>query len=116
MVVRRGWCWWLALISSCALLAACASEDGSEDAKQDQGAATEPDPPAIDESILRQRSCVGCHSKDRKLVGPTFTEIAQRYGRSGTPRESTVQQLATRIRKGSSGRWSSLPMPPNQAV
>lgn len=28
--------------------------------------------------LLMKNACIGCHTKDKKLIGPAFTEIAKR--------------------------------------
>jgi len=65
----------------------------------------------LDESQLRDRlkgtTCLACHAPDRKLVGPSFADIAKRYAAKNTD----VAMLAARVRKGSSGIWGAIPMP-----
>jgi S-disulfanyl-L-cysteine oxidoreductase SoxD len=66
-------------------------------------------PAKVDAAALaRQKGCLACHAPDRKLVGPAFREIAQRY--RGKPEAAA---LAERVRKGSSGHWGPIPMPAN---
>jgi Cytochrome c551/c552 len=57
---------------------------------------------------LAQRSvCLGCHQVDVKRVGPSFRDIALRYGSMDT----AVEYLARAIREGSRGLWGAIPMP-----
>lgn len=64
------------------------------------------------QKLLTMNACVACHAVDRKLVGPGFREIAQRYqGDSGAP-----EKLARKIREGGAGVWGSTPMPPHQQL
>ena len=60
-------------------------------------------------ALARQKACLSCHALDKKVVGPAFREVAQRY--KGRP--EAVSMLAERLKKGSSGNWGSVPMPPN---
>jgi cytochrome c len=60
--------------------------------------------------LARSKNCMACHAVDRKLVGPSFRDIAGRY----TAKDSA--QLATAIQKGGAGRWGPIPMPANPAV
>jgi S-disulfanyl-L-cysteine oxidoreductase SoxD len=59
--------------------------------------------------LAKRKACLSCHGIDKKIVGPAFREIAQRYkGRAEAP-----ALLAERLKKGSSGNWGPIPMPPN---
>lgn len=61
------------------------------------------------QKLLTTNACVACHAIERKLVGPGFREIAQRYqGDSAAP-----DKLARKIREGGAGAWGSTPMPPH---
>lgn len=71
-----------------------------------------PAAPAADpvQTLLSANACIACHAVDRKLIGPGFREIAQRYqGQGGAP-----DQLVKKIREGGSGVWGATPMPPHQ--
>nr|WP_258002284.1 c-type cytochrome [Burkholderia sp. WAC0059] len=58
-------------------------------------------------AIARTNACMGCHAVDRKLVGPSFQQIAARYkSNPGAP-----AYLAQKVRNGSSGVWGVIPMP-----
>jgi cytochrome c len=62
---------------------------------------------------LAQRSvCLSCHQVDSKRVGPSFRDIAIRYG--AVP--EAVSYLAGTIREGSRGRWGAIPMPAQRHV
>ena len=63
-------------------------------------------PPAAS-TLLAKNSCVACHAADRKLVGPSWREIARRH-------EGKVDYLAAKIRGGGAGVWGAIPMPPQQ--
>lgn len=62
--------------------------------------------------ILKTNNCLACHSVDTKVVGPSYKEIAAKY--KGDADEAA--QMATRIKKGSSGVWGPIPMPPNPGI
>lgn len=57
--------------------------------------------------LARDAACLACHSVARKLVGPSFREIAQRY--QNDPKAE--QRLAATVRNGGQGNWGSVPMP-----
>jgi cytochrome c len=59
--------------------------------------------------IAKDAACLACHAVDRKLVGPAFKEIAQRY--KGEAKAEDL--LAVKVRNGSQGTWGPVPMPAN---
>jgi len=62
--------------------------------------------------LVSSATCVACHAVDRKLVGPAYREIADKYQGQADARA----QLADKIRHGGSGVWGAIPMPPNPTV
>lgn len=67
-------------------------------------------------AALKGTTCLTCHSMDRKLVGPAFLTIADRYKtETQTPEraEKITADLTRRILKGGSGNWGPVPMPAN---
>jgi cytochrome c len=60
--------------------------------------------------IAMQHACSGCHAIERKLVGPAYREVADRY--QGNP--GAISTLVAHVQNGSSGNWGAVPMPPNQ--
>lgn len=63
-------------------------------------------------AIARSNACMGCHAVDRKLVGPSFQQVAQKYkGNSGAP-----AMLARKVKDGGSGVWGAIPMPAHPAM
>jgi len=65
---------------------------------------------AADPMALAQKdACLSCHALDHKLVGPAWKDVAKKYrGESGAE-----AKLVERVRKGGSGVWGPIPMPPN---
>jgi cytochrome c len=69
-------------------------------------------PARADEALAKKYNCLACHQVDKKVVGPAYKEIAKKYkGQSGAP-----ALLAAKVKKGGSGTWGPIPMPPNPAV
>jgi cytochrome c len=69
-------------------------------------------PALADEASLKKNNCMACHSVDKKLVGPSYKDIANRYrGQS-----DAADKLAKKIRSGGSGAWGPMPMPANPQV
>lgn len=57
--------------------------------------------------LAQANNCMSCHRVDRKVVGPAFSTIAQRF--AGNP--EAADYLAQSIVNGSRGRWGPVPMP-----
>jgi cytochrome c551/c552 len=64
------------------------------------------------QTVLATYGCTGCHAVDRKLVGPSFKEVAHRFGSEA----GGTERVARRIREGGAGAWGSIPMPPHPAI
>jgi cytochrome c len=60
--------------------------------------------------LARSKNCMACHAVERKLVGPSFKDIAGRYT------EKDLAHMTTVIQRGGSGRWGAIPMPGNAAI
>jgi cytochrome c len=62
-------------------------------------------------AAMDKAGCMACHTKDKKLVGPSFKDIAAKYkGQADAP-----AKLAEKVRKGGSGVFGPVPMAPNPA-
>jgi cytochrome c len=57
------------------------------------------------QALAQKNSCTACHAPDRKLVGPSWKDIAAKH-------PGRAEYLAEKIRTGGSGTWGSIPMPP----
>jgi cytochrome c len=66
-----------------------------------------PDPPGL--ASMKRSSCFNCHAVNTRVLGPPFSEIAERYRADA----ATVDLLARRVRDGSSGVWGEMPMLPH---
>jgi len=64
------------------------------------------------QTLLNANACNGCHAPDKRVVGPSFREVAAKYG---SDRDAPAR-LATKIRSGGQGVWGAVPMPPNAAI
>jgi cytochrome c len=66
---------------------------------------------AADEAapLAAKYNCTACHSADKKIVGPSYKEVAAKYaGDSGAS-----AKLQQKVKNGGSGVWGAIPMPPN---
>jgi len=66
--------------------------------------------PAVqaDEAALGKAGCMACHAKDKKLVGPSFKDIAAKY-----KGQDATAALVQKVRAGGKGVFGPIPMPPN---
>lgn len=69
-------------------------------------------PAMADEALAKAKNCMACHAVDKKLVGPSYKDVATKFAKD----PGAVAMLAERIQKGSSGVWGAVPMPPNANV
>jgi len=65
-------------------------------------------------ALMQQNMCLGCHQVDKRRVGPSFANIANRYG--GSERSAAVTALMGSIQNGGRGRWGAIPMPAQPQV
>ena len=57
--------------------------------------------------VAKKNGCANCHSIDKKVVGPAWQAVADKYkGDAGA-----ADKLSTKISKGGSGVWGPVPMP-----
>ena len=59
-------------------------------------------------ALLGKHNCTACHAIERKVVGPSFNDIAKKHA-------GKADYLAGKIRSGGSGVWGNVPMPPQTA-
>jgi cytochrome c len=59
--------------------------------------------------LAQKSGCLACHTVDKKVVGPSYKEIAAKY-KGDKAAEATLVQ---KVLKGGSGVWGQIPMPPN---
>jgi len=64
------------------------------------------------EPLATASGCLACHTVDKKLVGPSFKEIADRYRKD----KSAEANLMQKVKAGGKGVWGDIPMPPNAHV
>ena len=69
-------------------------------------------PVMANEALAKSKNCMACHSVDKKLVGPSYKDVAAKFGKDA----GAADMLAGKIIKGSSGTWGAVPMPPNANV
>jgi cytochrome c len=60
-------------------------------------------------ALAAKYNCTACHAVDRKVVGPSFKEVAAKYAGDA----SAQAKLEQKVKNGGSGVWGAIPMPPN---
>lgn len=62
--------------------------------------------------LATSKNCMACHAVERKVLGPSFKDVAAKYrGQTGA-----AELLATKILKGGAGVWGPVPMPANRQL
>ncbi len=69
-------------------------------------------PALASQELANKKNCMACHAVDKKLVGPSYKDVAARYANQ----KDAVDQLAQKVIKGGSGVWGAVPMPANAQV
>lgn len=62
--------------------------------------------------LAKAKNCLACHAADKKIVGPSYKDIAAKYAKD----KDAVAKLAKKIREGGVGVWGQIPMPANPQV
>ena len=69
-------------------------------------------PALANEELAKKNACTACHAVDKKLVGPAYKDVAAKYkGDKGAE-----AKLVEKVKKGGTGVWGQVPMPPNTNV
>jgi cytochrome c len=64
------------------------------------------------EELAKKHGCFACHTVDKKLVGPSYQDVAAKYRGDKT----AEAKLFDKVKKGGQGVWGQIPMPPNAQV
>ncbi len=74
--------------------------------------------PAEMPALAKKHTCTDCHAIDKKVVGPSWMDIARKY-KGATEYEykgkkySLEEGLVIKVSKGGAGNWGPMPMPIN---
>jgi cytochrome c len=63
------------------------------------------------EALAKKHNCLACHQVDKKVVGPSYKDVAKKY-----KGQNVAAKLQEKVKKGGQGVWGPVPMPPNAAV
>lgn len=69
-------------------------------------------PAQAQEDLAKKYNCLACHAVDKKVVGPAYKDVAAKYRND----KAAEAKLADKVKKGGSGVWGQIPMPPNSSV
>ncbi len=68
----------------------------------------------------KKLGCIACHAIDKKIVGPAWKDVAEKYTGHGVKKFKyngkeypLIQGLVMKVSNGGSGNWGPVPMPPN---
>jgi cytochrome c len=64
------------------------------------------------EKLAQSSGCAACHSPDKKLIGPSYQDVAAKYRGN----KAAAAELVKKVKAGSKGIWGDIPMPPNAHV
>jgi cytochrome c len=64
------------------------------------------------QELAQKKNCMACHAVDKKLVGPSYKDVAAKYAKD----KDAAKKLAEKIIKGGAGVWGPVPMPANTQV
>ena len=63
-------------------------------------------------ALLQKNGCLACHALDKKVLGPSYKEVAAKYAGD----KNAAAMLEQKVKAGGVGVWGQVPMPPNAAA
>ncbi len=67
-------------------------------------------PAFANKDLATKSGCMACHAIDKKLVGPSYQDVAKKY------KASDEATLVGKVKAGGKGVWGQIPMPPNAKI
>ncbi len=61
---------------------------------------------------IQQSDCPSCHMVERKIVGPSYAEVAAKYETT----DENIDLLASHVINGHVGTWGEIPMPAHPSL
>ncbi len=62
---------------------------------------------AAAKALASKSACLACHAVDKKLVGPSYKDVAAKH----KGQADALEKVAARIKSGGSGMYGPVPMP-----
>ena len=56
---------------------------------------------SADEALAKAKNCMSCHAMDKKVVGPSYKDVAKKYAGNA----AAAAELEAKVKKGGSGKW-----------
>lgn len=69
-------------------------------------------PAVASQQLAKDKNCLACHAIDKKLVGPSYKDIAAKYKGD----KNAQAALVKKVREGGVGVFGQIPMPANPQV
>lgn len=67
---------------------------------------------SADLDLAKKSGCLACHSVDKKVVGPSWKDVAAKYKSEANGKATLIEK----VKKGGKGNWTKVtggaPMPP----
>ena len=67
---------------------------------------------AAEAAFAKSKNCLACHAIDKKVVGPAFKTVADKYRQD----PAALERLALKVRQGGKGAWGVVYLPANAQV
>lgn len=111
----------LALFFAYAVIYSCGDGGGEKNTNEDQAADTSSAGSASAGTgggaianergleLIGSSDCTTCHAIDKKVIGPSYVDVANKY--ENTP--AVVDSLVLKIKNGGMGNWGNIPMTPH---
>ena len=64
------------------------------------------------EALAQKSGCIACHQVEKKVIGPAYKDVAAKYKAD----KDAATKLADKVKKGGTGVWGQVPMPPTTQV
>ena len=64
------------------------------------------------EALAQKSGCLACHGVEKKVLGPSYKEVAAKYKSD----KGAEAKLVAKVKAGGSGVWGPVPMPPHPQV
>lgn len=62
--------------------------------------------------LAQKHACMTCHAVDKKLVGPSYKDVAKKYAGD----KGAEARLVAKVKAGGAGVWGPIPMTPHPEV
>jgi len=59
--------------------------------------------------LIGASDCMTCHAIDKKVIGPSYVDVAKKYENN----DAVIDSLAQKIKQGGMGNWGNIAMTPH---